>query len=75
MIGANCAKAVEPIGIILSKNEGPYAFKTKLGACIVGLVNCTRRKEICCNRIGIRQADTNEEGKHFSQAKKIGKRN
>ena len=66
-------KALEPIGTILSKNEGPYAFKTKLGRCIVGLVNGTRRKEICCNRIGIRQADTNEEGKHFSQAKNLVK--
>ena len=69
MIGANCAKALEPIDMILSKNEGPYAFKTKFGWCIVGLVNGTRRKEICYNRIGIRQVDTNEEGKHFSQAK------
>ena len=65
LIGANCAKALEPIDIIPSKNDGPYAFKTKLGWCIVGPVHGTSRKEICCNRIGVRQADTNEVGKHF----------
>ena len=28
-----------------------------------------RRKDICCNQIGVRQADTNEVGKHLFQAK------
>ena len=74
LIGANCAKALEPIDIIPSKNNGPYVFKkTKLGWCIVGPVNGTSRKEICCNRIGVRQADTNEVGKHFFQAKTMVK--
>ena len=45
------------------KNDGPYAIKTKLGWCIVGPVNGTSRKAICCNQIGVRQADTNEVGK------------
>ena len=44
-------------------------FMTKLGWSIVGPVNGTCRKEISCNQIGIRQADTNKEGKHFFQAK------
>ena len=46
-----------------SKNDGPYAIKTKLGWCIVGPVNGTSRKAICCNWIGVRQAYTNEVGK------------
>ena len=73
MIGANCAKSLEPIDIIPSKNDGPYAFKTKLGWCIVGPVNVTSRKEIYSNRRGVRQADTNEVGKHFFQAKTMVK--
>ena len=73
MIGANCAKALEPIDIIPSKNDGPYTFKTKLGWCIVGPVNGTSRKEICCNRKVVRQADTNEVEKHFFQAKPLVK--
>ena len=59
LIGASCTKSLEPIDIIPSKNDGPYAFKTKLGWCIVG--------------IGVRQADTNEVGKHFFQAKTLVK--
>ena len=72
-IGANCANALETIDIIPSKNDGTYAFKTKLGWCIVGPINRTSRKEICCNRKGVRQADTNEVGKHFFQAKSLVK--
>ena len=62
---------MEPTDIIPSKNNGPYAFKTKLGYCTCGTsgINGTSRKEICCNRIGVEQADTNEVGKHFFQAK------
>ena len=59
--------------IIPSKNDGLCAFKTKLDWCIVGPVNGTSRKEICCNPIGVRQADTNEVGKHFFQAKTLVK--
>ena len=69
MIGANGAKALEPIDIIPSQNDGPYAFKTKLGWCTVGPVNGANRKETYCNRIGVKQPDTNEAGKHFFQAK------
>ena len=65
LIGTNCTKALEPIDIIPSKNDGPYAFKTKFGWCIVGPVNGTSREEISCNQIGVRHADTNEVGKHF----------
>ena len=57
MIGANGAKALEPIDIIPSKNDGPYAFKTKLGWYIVGTVNGTSGKEIYCNGIDIREAE------------------
>ena len=73
LIGENCAnlRNLEPIDIMLSKNDEPYVFKTKLGWCIVGPVNGTSRKEVCCNRIGVRQADANEVEKHFFQAKTL----
>ena len=57
LIGANCAKALGLNRIIPSKNDGPYAFKTKLGWYIAGPVNGTIRKEICCNRIDTREAE------------------
>ena len=31
------------------------------------------RKEVCCNRLGVRQTDTNEVGEHFFQAKTLVK--
>ena len=37
----------------------------------MGPVNGTSRKEICCNRKVVRQADTNEVEKHFFQAKPL----
>ena len=69
LIGANFAKSPKPIDIIPSKNERPYAFKTKFDWCIVGPVNGSSRRGKCCNWIDERQADTNEVGKHFFQAK------
>ena len=35
LIGANCMKALEPMKIIPSKEDGPYAYKILLGWCIV----------------------------------------
>ena len=69
LIGANCTKALEPIDIILSKDNAPNAFKSKFGWYTVGPVNGTSRKEICWNWISVRYADTNEVGKHFFQTK------
>ena len=36
LIGANCRKVLEPVEIIASQEEGLYAYKTKLGWCLVG---------------------------------------
>ena len=69
LIGTDCTKVLESINIKPRKNDGLYSFKTKFGLCIVGPVNCTSRNEICCNRIGVRQTDTNKVGKHFLQTK------
>ena len=70
LIGANCTKALEPIDVIPSKNNGPYAIKTRLGWCIVGPVNGTRsRQGIHCNRIAVIQADTKDVGKPYFQSK------
>ena len=70
LMGANCTKALEPIDVIPSKNNGPYAIKTRLGWCIVGPVNGTQsRQGIHCNRIAVKQADTKDVGKHYFQTK------
>ena len=75
LIGANCTKALEPIEILQSRNGGPYAFKTRLGWCVVGPVNRTKRNKVSCNQIAVNQADTKEVGRHFFQFKKEVKEN
>ena len=63
-------KALEPIDVIPSKNNGPYAIKTRLGWYIVGPVDGTRsRQGIHCNRIAVKPADTKDVGKHYFQNK------
>ena len=75
LIGANCTKALEPIDVILSKYNGPYAIKTRLGWCIVGPVNGTRsRQGIHCNRIDVKQAKTKGLGNTISRPKLVLKR-
>ena len=67
LIGANCVKALEPLEILQSRNKGPYAFKTRLGWCIVGPVSQNNKNTVSCNRIAVRQADTKQVGTHFFQ--------
>ena len=70
LIGASCTKALEPIDVIPSKNNGPYAIKTRLRWCIVGPVNGTQsRQGIYCNRIAVKQADIKDVGKDHFQTK------
>ena len=51
LIGANCEKALEPLKILQSRNEGPYAFKARLIWCMVGPVNQNNNnnEDECCH--------------------------
>ena len=51
LIGANCARALEPIKVIPSRND-PYAMKTVLGWCIVGPVSYRNQSEEKYHGIG-----------------------
>ena len=62
---------LEPIEILQSRNGGPYAFKTRLGWCVVGPVNRTKRNKVSCNQIAVNQADTKEVGRHIFQVKEV----
>ena len=49
-IGANYMKELEPLGIISSRNDGSYAYRTKLGWWIVGpIVSKISNKSVKCN--------------------------
>ena len=53
LIGTNCKKALEPLQVIQSEGEGPYAKRTRLGWCVIGAMEegVTRTK---CNHIRFR---------------------
>ena len=74
-IGANCTKALEPIQVLQGRNGSPNAFRTRFGWCAVGPVSGTKNSSVLCNKIAVRQADTNQVGKHFFQSKKEVKEN
>ena len=65
LIGANCPKALEPIEVIPAQNDGPYAFKTKLGWCVVGPISHEdNQKIVSCNRIAVKEAGNNSFSRH-----------
>ena len=69
------AKHTAPIQVLQSENGGPYAFRTRLWWCVVGSMSGTKNSSVPCNKIAVRQADTNQVGKHFFQSKEEVKEN
>ena len=53
LIGGNCPAALEPIRVIPSKIDSPYAFETRLGWCIVGPITGRSSKQ-SVNRIAVK---------------------
>ena len=49
LIGSNCPKLIEPLRVVPSENEGPYAFETRLGWCVVGPLNPNSSSFKCHN--------------------------
>ena len=66
---------MEPIELLQRGNGGPYAIKTRLGWCVVGQVNRTKRNKVSCNQIVVNQANTKGVGRHIFQVKKEVKEN
>ena len=65
LIGANCMKALEPTKIMNREGGGPYAYKTKLGSCVVGPINCiSKGNTASCNRVADRDAASSELASH-----------
>ena len=66
LIGANCARALEPIKVIPSRNDGPYAMKTILGWCIVGPISYWNQSEgKICNRTPAMEAGSDKVSRHY----------
>ena len=54
LIGTNCKKALEPMQVIPSSENGPYAKRTRVGWCVIGSEEEGRRDKTNCNNIRIR---------------------
>ena len=67
LIGANCMKALEPMKMISSVDGSPYAYRRRLGWCIVGPnINMVGKKSIGCNRVAVIDAtSSNISSYHF----------
>ena len=65
LIGANCMRALEPTRILQSQDGGPYAYKTRLGWCVVGPTNSTTRDcSTSCNRVAVKDVAPSKLGSH-----------
>ena len=57
LIGADCAKTLEPQEVMPSKNGGPFAFRTTLGWCVVGLLaKLSEKNSMSCHQIIVQDA-------------------
>ena len=73
LIGDNCMKALEPTKIIHSEGGGLYAYKTRLGWCVVGSINCVSKGiTTSCNRVAVRDvASSKLASHHFAIEKSV----
>ena len=53
LIGANCPRALEPCEVQQGFNGGPYAYRSRLGWCIVGPLEGVTRQTVKCNLIAL----------------------
>ena len=65
LIGANCAKALEPQEVIPSKDGGPFAFRSPLGWCVVEPLTKGTKKSITCNRVLVKDAVSGNIASHY----------
>ena len=67
LIGANCARALELIKVIPSRNDGPYAMRTVLGWCIVVPISYRNQSEgkKSCSRRAVMEAGSNRISRHY----------
>ena len=64
-MGANCMKTLEMTRILQSQDGGPYAYKTRLGWCVVGPINCTVKNcSTSCNRVAVKDVASSKLGSH-----------
>ena len=65
LLGADCPRALQPLEVIASEDNGPFAMRTSIGWCVSGpaVQNKSGRCNVTCNRI---QVEENDLDKMFS---------
>ena len=71
LIGANCTKALEPLEVLPSYQDSPYAIRTRLGWCVVGGASSAESVSVKCNlikaaesRCGVQEVEMHETAMH-----------
>lgn len=68
LIGANFVRAFQPLEVIPSEQDGPYASKNVLGWCIVGPIEAPKiDKDVSYNRVAVLQVGRESTAKHHSE--------
>ena len=65
LIGANCVETFQPLEVIPSQQDGPYAYSTILGWCVVRPIVDEKSDAVSCNQIAVLQAENGSIAKHF----------
>jgi len=65
MVGGNCPLALEPTEVIPSESGGPYAYRTKLGWCIMGPITERALATTSCNKIAVKDAADQQVASHY----------
>ena len=64
LIGGNCVETLQPLEVIPCQQNGPYAYRTILGWCVVGPMVDKKLDAVSCNWITVPQAENGSIAKH-----------
>ena len=74
LFGTNCMKALRPLKIIPRKDDGPYAYQTKLGCFIAGPIqNAGHQNLLKCKRVAVKDVSTGKLKRHHFLIENAGK--
>ena len=64
LIGENCVEALQPLEVIPSQQDEPYAYRTIIGWCVVGPIVDEKSDAVSCSQIAVIQVENGSLAKH-----------
>ena len=64
LIGENCVEALQPLEVIPSQQDEPYAYRTIIGWCVVGPIVDETSGAVSCSQIAVIQVENGSLAKH-----------